>query len=197
MKRCLLVMLLALAELVAVPGVRAAALEAGMLLVARDEMPDVRFREAVVLIVQGGARGTAGLVLNRPSRLVLAEAVPALAELAGSDRVLSYGGPVAPQSLMALVKAVDAPPEPAQQVFARIYLTGPESLAGWLSGREVPPDYRVFAGYAGWAPGQLDRELAQGDWLVLAADEDALFADDEAGLWPMLRAGEAGAKPRD
>ena len=85
----------------AVPVLAAPALlEPGMLLVARAALPDPRFHEAVVLVVQHGSQGTAGLVLNRPSRLTLTEVLPTLPVLAGGDRKLSCGGPVAPRTFM-------------------------------------------------------------------------------------------------
>src|SRR5512139_143590 len=76
----------------------------GMLLVARQSLLDPRFHQAVVLVVQHGSQGTAGLILNRPSRLGLAEVLPGLPVLAGSDAVLCYGGPVAPRTIIVLVK---------------------------------------------------------------------------------------------
>lgn len=169
------------------PAIAAALVaEPGMLLVARESLPDVRFREAVVLVVQNGPQGSAGLILNRPSRLALAEALPELPRNAGRDASLSYGGPVAPRSFMALVKAGNNPPDPAQKILDNIYLTGAEQLAAWLEQGQPEAVFRVFAGYAGWAPGQLAGEVARGDWLVFPADETFLFAVDAAGQWDSL-----------
>ena len=163
-----------------------ASLGSGMLLVARAALPDPRFHEAVVLVVQHGSQGTAGLILNRPSRLPLTEVLPTLPVLAGGDHKLSYGGPVAPWTFMALVKAAGVPPQPAQKVLDAVYLTGTPQLATWLD--SGPPDavYRVFAGYVGWAPEQLAGETARGDWQVLPAYEQVLFLKDLGGLWNEL-----------
>jgi len=161
----------------------ALSLEPGLLVVARESLPDPRFQRAVVLIVQHDALGTAGLILNRPSRLTLAEVLPSLPVPAGADRFLSYGGPVASRTFMALVKTADAPPQPAQQVFAKVYLTGTAQLAAWPGIARPEAEYRVFAGYAGWAPDQLAHEAARGDWQVLAADEQLLFSAAVDRLW--------------
>lgn len=168
--------------------------EAGVLLVAREGLPDPRFHQAVVLLLQHGPQGTAGLIINRPTRLELAEALPDLALLATAE-TLSYGGPVAPRAFMVLVKAEEPPPEPSQRLFDGVYLTGAEPLATWLGTVRPAATYRVFAGYAGWAPEQLADELARGDWRLLKATEQLLFTADPGGLWPALAAGEAAPSP--
>jgi len=168
------------------PSGLAAPPEPGMLLVARNELPDVRFRETVVLVLQSDALGAVGLIVNRPSRLPLAEALPLLASASGQEGALCYGGPVAPRAFIALVKTSETPPDPAQKIFASVYLTGPDPLSDWLAKGQPEAQYRVFAGYAGWAPGQLEGELARGDWQVLPADDCRLFSADVAGWWQEL-----------
>ena len=160
--------------------------EPGTLLVARASLPDPRFHEAVVLVVQHGSQGTAGLILNRPSRLVLSEVLPTLPVLPGADNRLSYGGPVAPRTFMALVKTAGTPPSPAQRVFDSIYLTGPAQLAAWLASEPPGAVYRLFAGYVGWAPEQLAGETARGDWQMLPGDGQVPFLTDLGGLWAEL-----------
>ena len=161
-------------------------LEPGMLLVARAALPDPRFHDAVVLVVQHGSQGTAGLILNRPSRLTLTEVLPTLPVLAGADNKLSYGGPVAPRTFMVLVEAAGTPPQPAQRVLDSVYLTGTAQLSAWLDREPLGAVYRVFAGYVGWAPEQLAGETARGDWQVLPADRQVLFMTDLGGLWNEL-----------
>lgn len=176
--------------LAGLPAAAAApAVEAGRLLVARQELSDPRFRETVVLLVQHGPGGTAGLILSRPSRLSLAEALPDLPALAGREATLSYGGPVEPRRLLVMVKTADEPPDPARKILDTVYLTGPEELAVWLEGGHPDAEYRVFSGYAGWAPGQLAGEVSRGDWQVLPADAGVLFAPDVAGVWQKLVTG--------
>lgn len=175
----------------AAPSGLAAPPEPGMLLVARNELPDVRFRETVVLVLQSDALGAVGLIVNRPSRLPLAEALPLLAAAPGQEGALCYGGPVAPRAFIALVKTSETPPAAAQKIFASVYLTGPDPLSDWLAKGQPESQYRVFAGYAGWAPGQLESELDRGDWQVLPADEHRLFSPDVAGWWQELAGRDA------
>ena len=163
-----------------------ASLEPGTLLVARAAMRDPRFHEAVVLVVQHGSKGTAGLILNRPSRLDLTELLPALPVQAGAEHKLSYGGPVAPRTFMVLVKTSGTPPQRAQRVLDSVYLTGPAQLAAWLDGAPPGVVYRVFAGYVGWAPEQLAGETARGDWQVLPGDGQVVFLAELGGLWNEL-----------
>jgi len=186
MRRWLTVAVLLAWGVSAAPSGLAAPPEPGMLLVARHELPDVRFRETVVLVLQSDALGAVGLIVNRPSRLPLAEALPLLAAAPGQSGALCYGGPVAPRAFIALVKTSETPPDPAQKIFASVYLTGPDPLSDWLAKGQPEAQYRVFAGYAGWAPGQLESELARGDWQVLPADERRLFSPDVAGWWQEL-----------
>jgi putative transcriptional regulator len=171
---------------VALPAAAAVAPEAGLLLVARPELPDPRFREAVILLVQHGPAGSAGLILNRPSRLALAEVLPELPAATGPEGLLSYGGPVAPRDFMVLVRAQGEPPEPSQKVIGNVYLTGTEQFAAWLDKNCQHAAYRVFAGYGGWSPGQLEKEMVRGDWQLLSADEQTPFVADMTGLWQAL-----------
>jgi len=160
--------------------------EAGMLLIARPDLPDPRFRDAVILLVQHGPQGAAGLILNRPSRMPLPEVLPKLPPGTGEVKTLAYGGPVAPRAFMVLVLVQGEPPEPSQKVLGNVYLTGPEQLLAWLEKTRGIDSYRVFAGYGGWAPGQLAAEMIRGDWQVLPAAERHLFSPDVAGLWWQL-----------
>ena len=168
------------------PAAAAVAPEAGMLLVARPELPDPRFREAVILLFQHGPEGSAGLILNRPSRLALTEVLPLLPAAPGPEGALSYGGPVAPRALMVLVKVEGEPPEPSQKVLGNVYLTGTGQFTVWFEKNRAQAAYRVFAGYGGWSPGQLEKEMIRGDWQLLPVDERVLFAADTTGLWQEL-----------
>lgn len=163
--------------------------ETGMILVAREGLPDLRFRDAVILLIQHDKQGSAGLIINRPSRLALTALFPEQSALIGERRVLSYGGPVAAKELLALVGTSSSPPQPARQVLEDLFVTGPGELVDWLSGQPDDVRFRVFAGYAGWGEGQLAAELARGDWRLLSIDTARLFNADHADLWTQLKAG--------
>jgi putative transcriptional regulator len=138
----------------------------GQLLIAAPHQVDY-FRRTVVLVLAHTDEGAMGVVLNRPTDTAVAEAVPDLADLAGEDALVHAGGPVDPGAVLALGD-VDGTPE----------LIAPEDTAADL--RRV----RVFAGYAGWAPGQLDGEIEEEAWITAPAAPDDPFA--ESDLWPAV-----------
>lgn len=159
----------------------------GTLLVARDGLPDPRFNKSVILIIQQDEQGTGGLVVNRPSRLSLADLLgrqPLFAERL--EGTLSYGGPVASQSLLVLARLETRAPQASSQLFENLYVTGIPELVSWLDQGVEALNYRVFTGYTGWTPGQLAGELARGDWRVLPADAESLFAESVGHLWEQL-----------
>lgn len=152
--------------------------EKGSFLVADENIADPRFRGRTVLLIQHDAKGSAGLVVDRYSRLSVASVMGVDSVLAGQNALLSYGGPVEPQTLLALVKVRNHPPEPSDKVLPSLYVTGAYVLDEWPGFTREVADYRVFAGYAGWAPGQLDEEIKRSDWRVEPSDEEAIFGID-------------------
>ena len=155
----------------------------GTLLVATEALHGPAFEKTVILLLNYDAAGTAGLVVNRPTEALPARALP---EFAGIDRYegpLYWGGPVELFTLRALL-LTDAPPANAISVFDAVYLVPLEDTV--LDRAESKANLRFFAGYAGWAPGQLDRELAIGSWHIVAATEAIVFTDDPGGIWRRL-----------
>jgi putative transcriptional regulator len=134
----------------------------GHLLIAAPSLFDY-FRRTVVLVLEHTPDGAMGVVLGRGTETRVADAVPALAELPGADEVVYLGGPVAPESIVALGDFED-PGEAGTQVIGSLGTLDPDG------DNESLRRLRVFAGYAGWGPGQLDGELEQDAWIVQAAD---------------------------
>ena len=152
----------------------------GQLIVASPTLLDPNFFRTVVAIANHDDEGALGLVLNRPSETTVADAVPELAELVGDDDHVHIGGPVQPAAIVVLAEFED-PAEAAFLVTANIGLVGDGTGLDSLDG--VTHRRRVFAGYAGWGPGQLEAELDREDWIVdPARAEDVLTAQPEA-LW--------------
>ena len=145
----------------------------GQLLIASPQLSDY-FRRTVVLVIEHTEDGAMGIVLNRRTETEVAEVVPALSELAGEEDVVYAGGPVEPDSVLALADFVD-PSEAGKQVAGSLGLLDPDRPEPNL--RRM----RVFAGYAGWAPGQLDAEMAQDAWIVTAARPEDAFAPED--IW--------------
>jgi putative transcriptional regulator len=145
----------------------------GQLLVAAPSLFDY-FRRSVVLVIEHTPDGAMGVVLNRESETRVADAVPQLAQLADADDLVMLGGPVSPQSLVAVGEFGDLA-EAGTHVVGQLGTLDPEA------GNESLRRLRVYAGYAGWAPGQLDGELEQEAWVVLPAQPDDPFRDGD--IW--------------
>ncbi len=154
----------------------------GRLLVATPNLGDPNFERTVVLVLEHGEEGALGVVLNRPSGLELAEPLPEWAPAAAHPPVIFIGGPVAPSAAVCLARVVAA--DGAE---------GWEPLLGPVGTMDLDRDpdqaiprleeIRVFAGYAGWGPGQLESEIADGGWFVVDAHaSDPLSAAPER-LW--------------
>lgn len=125
-----------------------------------------------------------GVVLNRPSDTTVAEAVSALAELADADEVVRVGGPVSPEAVVALGDFED-PDDAGTGVVGSLGLIDPDAPDPAL--RRL----RVYAGYAGWGPGQLDGEIEEGAWIVDSADPEDPFKDGD--LWAEALQRKGGA----
>ncbi len=150
---------------------------AGKLIVSSPSLVDPNFRRTVVLMTHHDEEGAMGLVLSRPSELSVAEAVPGLADFPGADSVY-IGGPVQTDAIIALVE-LEEPDDEVEPVVGAV---------GFLPGDAEPEDMpitraRVFAGYSGWGPGQLEAEMAEPAWIVVPADPDDVFAADPDELW--------------
>ena len=144
----------------------------GRLLVATPALFDPNFRRTVVLVGEHGEEGAMGLVLNRPSELKVGDAVPPLAPVAGADSLVHVGGPVQPEAVLVLAEFAD-PSVAATLVVGDV---GFASSEGELeSVGDAVRRARVFAGYSGWGPGQLESELEEESWLVEPAEGVDLF----------------------
>jgi putative transcriptional regulator len=160
--------------MIAVPG-------KGMLLVATPPLVDPNFDRTVVLLLEHGDAGAVGVVLNRPSETRVAEALPGWEYLAAEPSNLFVGGPVAEDAAIALGAA-----------------RRPDAGVGWLPvvaevgtiDLHCDPDdvyadiaaVRIFAGYSGWGPGQLEEELANHAWVVIPSEADDVMGPPE-DLW--------------
>jgi len=155
----------------------------GVLLVASPNLDDPNFRESVVLIVEHGPEGTLGLILNRSTRVLLSEVLPDLTVLKGTTYRLFVGGPVEPTRVLLLFRLKE-PPADARSVFDGVYVGGtPKVLERIITQAKPTETFRAFAGFAGWAPGQLKFEMLQGGWATLPPDSIGIFDKDPATLW--------------
>ncbi len=154
-----------------------------ILLVAARHMMDPNFARTVVLVMFPADSGPSGVILNRPSRMMLRDVWPDDVQRQGRTDTLCIGGPVEPDGLLFLFR-MTPPPERAWWATDDIFFSGDGELLETLLQTSSPdPAQRFFAGYAGWAPGQLENEIARGDWHVLAADPDVIYDAELDTLW--------------
>ena len=151
----------------------------GCLLISGGGLYDLNFRHTVILVGEHNADGALGVVLNRAMNVTVQERLPPLSDLVPPGEPPFQGGPVQPAS--ALLLAEFTHPELADNlVFGSV---------GFLV-RDVTPDIepsilraRVFAGYSGWGPAQLEAEMDGGSWIIEPAREDDVFTDAPDLLW--------------
>jgi putative transcriptional regulator len=168
---------------------------AGRLLVAEPMLGDPNFDRTVVLMIQHTAEGALGLVLNRPTDVPVAEALPDWAPVVTKPGVLHIGGPVEEQSGWCLARARDA-----DELEGFVPVVGDLGLVDL----ELDPEHvvsafsavRLYAGYSGWGPGQLERELAQDAWFVADAEPDDPFQPEQPELWRRILARQGGPLAR-
>ncbi len=162
----------------------------GQLLVAGPDLLDPNFRRSVLLIGEHGEEGAMGVVLNRPSAVSVADAVPPLAELVDETELVYVGGPVQPQAIVVLGDFRD-PTEAGTLVLDSIgFLPGEIESAAEVGSLMRA---RVFAGYAGWGPGQLESEIADEAWFVEGATPEDVFTEKPDHLWSYVLARKGGA----
>jgi len=156
---------------------------AGKLLVATEEVRGPYFARTVVLLLHHDETGSLGLVVNRTIDAATIESMQLRENLAEFRDAFFWGGPLSQSTVRALMRT-DTPPEDAEQIVDAVHLVNvneallaPESNAAKL---------RFFVGYAGWSPGQLQRELAINSWHIVPATAELVFAEDTGDIWHKL-----------
>jgi putative transcriptional regulator len=160
----------------------------GVFLVAKRHLNDPNFRETVVLVTQHGGGAPVGVIINRPTRVSLAEVFPNNENLKAAPDTLYFGGPVSPQMLVFVFRA-EAPTRDALRVLEDVYMSfNPQLLAELLRRPSPTANLRVYAGYSGWGAGQLQHEMARGDWHMVRADPETIFRTDPEKVWQEMLA---------
>jgi len=155
-----------------------------ILLVARGELNDPNFSDSVVLVMNNLGPAPIGLVVNRPTEIPVSRLFPDLKQLAQLHDKLYFGGPVEVGSVWFLFRASKAPAH-AVQAFGGIGLSANRDLLLQLLGRDRPMDgLRIFVGHSGWAPGQLEAEIARGAWTLERPEPNAIFNRKREHPWP-------------
>ncbi|MEI4271630.1 YqgE/AlgH family protein [Klenkia sp. LSe6-5] len=165
---------------------------AGTLLVAMPLLVDPNFAGTVVYVVDHSSTGTVGVVLNRPSEVRIADVLPGWAGLAVPPGVFHVGGPCESETALCLASGPGGVPQ-LQPVGDGVHLVDldgdPGQAAAGVTG------LRVFAGYAGWSPGQLGGEIAEGAWACVRGQaDDVLAVDGGAALWHRVLRRQTGPR---
>ena len=155
-----------------------------ILLVARDDLPDSQFADSVVLVMNNLGPAPVGIIINRPMPISVSQLLADLEHLAPVRDKVYFGGPVEFGSVWFLFRATTRP-EHAIQACDGVYLSADRQLLLQLLGRDNPMDgLRIFLGHAGWAPGQLETEIANGDWTPRRAEPEVIFSGKSEHSWP-------------
>lgn len=196
MARVLIVLLLGLA------GFAAEAQQAlpanGLFLIAKPSLSDPNFERTVVLVTQTEDASTVGVIINRPSTLKLSEMLSPEIPTQNYHGPVFFGGPVMRQVIIAVYRSDTVPAAPAFHVLKDVYMTmHPDNLQKLLA--DPAARYRLYAGFSGWAPHQLETEFTRDGWYIVPADEPTLFRDSTEGLWEELveRAMRRGPQARN
>jgi putative transcriptional regulator len=151
----------------------------GRLLISNANLFDPNFRRTVLLVGHHDDDGAVGVVLNQPLGVTVREAVPPLGALVEPEEQLFDGGPVEPASVVVLADFLD-PSRAEVLAMGSIGFLPPEAGDDIA---EAIKRARVYAGYAGWGPGQLEDEIAEDSWVVAPALPGDVFHDEPSRLW--------------
>ncbi len=155
----------------------------GTLLIADPGVLDGIFDQTVVLVLDSDASGSLGVILNREAHYDLSTALPGWSPLVTEPRVLFEGGPVSQEGAICLASPQQPDEEPPgwRKLFDRVGLLHLDTPVEIAEG--AYRDLRIFAGYAGWGPGQLEGELNHGMWHLTPARYSDVFNTDPESLW--------------
>lgn len=159
---------------------------AGRLLVASPRLVDPNFVRTVVALLNHDQQGAMGLVINRPSDVPVADHLPEWTEHLASPPVVFSGGPVEPSVAIGLRQSYEEGPR-ATPLSGVAMVNFSEDEA-----EEARGDVRVFAGYAGWGPGQLEDEIEEESWIVVAGFAGDVFSPTPDDLWVQVLGRQGG-----
>jgi len=161
-------------------------LAVGKLLVTPRDAPDPAFAESVILMVHYDHESAVGLMINRRTTIPLSRALRNLKGAAQRSDPVYIGGPVETGAAMALFRS-DSKPDSGVRVLERIYLIPSQpALESALAGGKSADDLRIYAGYCGWGPGQLDNETHLGAWYILDGTAGLVFDPNPDTVWSRL-----------
>jgi len=158
----------------------------GLFLVARRDLPDPNFQDTVVLLIQYGRTGAMGLIINQPTKITLPRLLPDLPKLSGRTDPVYRGGPVNTEAVLALLRSKTRIDDTTRVIDEIHMISSRKLLEDSFAAGAKSDTLRLFLGYSGWGPAQLDNEVDAGVWHIFRADADSVFAHDPAALYPRL-----------
>jgi putative transcriptional regulator len=165
------------------PGYKDQNLSAGKFLVANEKIKDPHFAKTVILLVKYDFQGAMGLIINRPTDTKLSQALPNVQGIQKSPDNLYFGGPVAFNRITMIIQS-QGMPDNSEKVFNDIYISKSITLLEQIIEIQKPDQrFRIYIGYAGWGPGQLETEIARNDWNIMKIDPDILFDKSPDKIW--------------
>jgi len=161
-------------------------LEAGVFLVATENLKFSSFRETVVLVTHASDRGATGIAINRSSDIPLREAFPEIRQFKQKNDELFLGGPVLSNRVFVLMMT-EKPHAGMHPIGKNLFFTtGLNAIAHGIENKKPGEFTRAYAGYSGWGPGQLEAEIERGDWRIIAHDPSIIFDSNIKGVWSRL-----------
>jgi putative transcriptional regulator len=153
---------------------------------------DANFAETVVLLIEYNQNGAMGIVINRPAEVQLSTLLPDVEELQNRTDLAYIGGPVGRGQMLILARC-KSQPQGSLRVFEDVYaIPGQLAFERLIHDTDAGTKFRAYLGYAGWAAGQLNFEIAQGGWHVVPADTTTVFDKTPGEIWPeLIRRSEA------
>jgi putative transcriptional regulator len=156
-----------------------------ILLLADTEVSDPDFADAAVLVMNNLGPAPIGIIINRPTAVPVSQLFPELKRLANLPDKVYFGGPIESDSVWFLFRTTSTPPRAAIKILDGVCLSADKPLLLKLLRRDQPLDgLRLFIGHAGWAPGQLEEEIASGAWKLEHARPESIFKGQEEHPWP-------------
>ena len=158
----------------------------GMFLIAKRQIKDPNFEKAVVLVFDRSHRGIRGLIINRDTEIKPVDILEETKGLKKHRQPLFEGGPVDRDHFFMLIDT-KKPPRGTHQIIDGVYLgESRELLEELVNRKKTRHSFRLYSGFAGWSPGQLEAEIARGDWIVVPGDSEMIFAEDPPAVWETL-----------
>jgi len=175
-----------LAPVSATPSIGDELQDLGFFLVASEEMQDPRFKETVILVTPHHRGEVIGVVVNKPTETAVSTLFPQSELKDEHSRQLYFGGPLSMQSLLFLIRSKKQP-KASLKILDDVFLSADSKVLEQVLRHPKPfAGLRIFSGYAGWKPGQLEAEVKKGYWLLRDADTEILFNTEPGLIWRKL-----------